>query len=238
MAIVLKKLLPHGLGDRRKSYTNHVTIGLVLALMLGCSTDSPRNQQLRIGTNIGLGYDSLYLADQLNYFNGEDIRLIEFSSTSQVMRAYRNGQIDGAALTLSESSLLLNQGYQPRVVLLMDHPSETVNVRADWSQTSTISVKPINSHGFLHGNLFPTLDPIKKALEPMGSASLFERAEPSTEKLKVLVIRQKFLLANENTVNLLVHGWRRAANYITEHAVNFSKAEQLNIGVEKKELNF
>ena len=86
--------------------------------LYSCADESPA--PLRIGTNIWLGYEPLYLAREKNYFNSDEVRLVEFSSASQVIQAYRNELIDAAALTLDEALLLLQSGEQFTIVLVMD----------------------------------------------------------------------------------------------------------------------
>ena len=94
-------------------------LGILLVLVLiGCAEEPA--QPLRIGTNIWPGYEPLYLARSLGYFSDQDVRLVEYSSSSQVLRAYRNGAIDAAALTLDEVLMLAEEGFEPRVVLIMD----------------------------------------------------------------------------------------------------------------------
>jgi NitT/TauT family transport system substrate-binding protein len=66
------------------------------------------------------GYEPIFLARELGYFHDSEIRLVEYGSASQVMRAFRNGAIDGAALTLDEALLLAHDGQQPRVVAVLD----------------------------------------------------------------------------------------------------------------------
>lgn len=94
--------------------------GVISVFTLSCTQQIGGDPQLRIGTNIWPGYEPLYLARELGYLKDQEIRLVEFSSTSQVLRAYRNGVIDAAAMTLDEAILLLSQGYNPRILLVMD----------------------------------------------------------------------------------------------------------------------
>lgn len=75
---------------------------------------------LKVGTNIWPGYEPLYLARDLGYFENSPIRLVEYSSATQVIRAYRNNVIQVAALTMDEVLLLLENGLDPRVILVMD----------------------------------------------------------------------------------------------------------------------
>jgi NitT/TauT family transport system substrate-binding protein len=97
-------------------------LSLALALWLGaCSQESADPAAwLRIGTNVWPGYEPLYLARDLGYLDNSPVKLVEYPSASEVIRAFRNGAIEAAALTLDEVLLLEQSGLQPRVVLVMD----------------------------------------------------------------------------------------------------------------------
>ena len=118
-------------------------VGLLSTISVSCSYQP--NQQLRIGTNSWPGYEPLYLARSLDYFQDHDIRLVELSSASQVMRAFRNGLIDAAALSLDETILLLSQGYQPRIVLVLDisDGADAIVSRPELDNISELSGKKI-----------------------------------------------------------------------------------------------
>jgi NitT/TauT family transport system substrate-binding protein len=87
-------------------------------LLASCS-DKP-DPVLRLGTNIWPGYEPLYLARHRDILKNEKVHLVEFSSASQVLQAYRNNLIDAAALTLDEALLLLDSGEKLKIVLVMD----------------------------------------------------------------------------------------------------------------------
>jgi len=86
--------------------------------LLACS--KPDTSTLRLGTNVWPGYEPLYLAQNMGLTEPGNIRLIEFSSASQTMQAFRNNIIDGAALTLDEVFLLLASGERLTLLLVMD----------------------------------------------------------------------------------------------------------------------
>lgn len=95
-----------------------LVIGMLALIMAGCTPQPP--PPLRVGTNIWPGYGPLYLARDLGYFEGGPVRLVEYASTTEVIRAFRNHAIEAAAVTLDEALLLVDSGQQPRVVLVMD----------------------------------------------------------------------------------------------------------------------
>lgn len=92
---------------------------IALSLFLpACSNE--QHEILRVGTNIWSGYEPLYMARDTKILDQNKVRLVEYSSASQVLQAFRNGLIDGAALTLDEAMLLLQTNDNPKVVLVLD----------------------------------------------------------------------------------------------------------------------
>lgn len=86
--------------------------------LVGCGGDPVA--PLRVGTLVWPGYEPLYLARELGYLDSKSVRLVEYPSSSEVTRAFRNQAIEAAALTFDEVLLLAQDGFQPRVVLVMD----------------------------------------------------------------------------------------------------------------------
>ena len=90
---------------------------LLLALY-GCAREP--QPALRIGTNVWIGSEPLYLARELDRFDPATVQLVEYPSASEVLRAYRNQAIDGMVISLDELFGLAADGFQPRVVLVVD----------------------------------------------------------------------------------------------------------------------
>ncbi len=97
-----------------------IVIVLVVIALVPLSCNQQSQDILRIGTNVWPGYEPLYLARELKYFKDVPIQLVEFTSATEVLRAYRNGVIELAALTLDEVLLLSQNGFNPKVILVMD----------------------------------------------------------------------------------------------------------------------
>jgi NitT/TauT family transport system substrate-binding protein len=92
-----------------------------LALLLvvsGCMREP--EPALRIGTNVWIGSEPLYLARELGRLDPAAVQLVEYSSASEVLRAFRNQAIDGMVISLDELFGLAADGYQPRIVLVVD----------------------------------------------------------------------------------------------------------------------
>ncbi len=75
---------------------------------------------LRIGTNVWIGSEPLYLARELGRLDSTAVQLVEYPSASEVLRAFRNQAIDGMVISLDELFGLAADGFQPRIVLIVD----------------------------------------------------------------------------------------------------------------------
>jgi len=103
---------------------------LLLVFFAGC-TPAPQ-PVVRIGSNIWPGYEPLYLARSLGWLKGSNVRLNEYNSSTDVMRALRDGSIEAGTLTLDEVLTLADDGVHLRIVLLMDvsHGADAVIARS------------------------------------------------------------------------------------------------------------
>jgi len=90
---------------------------LPFLLMTQCSDTG---NVLRIGTNVWPGYEPLYVAQSEGRWDKNRIKLVEYPSSSEVMRAFRNKAIEGASLTLDEVLMLKQDNISVKVVLIHD----------------------------------------------------------------------------------------------------------------------
>lgn len=106
-----------------KKVINNFIISLFLGALLtstlvGCIQKLP--DPLRVGYIVWPGYESLYLARDLGYYKDTPIRLVDYPSNSEVIRAFRNNNLQAAALTLYEALLVAETEPSARVVLILD----------------------------------------------------------------------------------------------------------------------
>jgi NitT/TauT family transport system substrate-binding protein len=92
---------------------------LVLALSLTACVRDPESA-LRIGPNVWIGSEPLYLARELGHLDPKAVQLVEYPSASEVLRAFRNQAIDGMVISLDELFGLAVDGLQPRIILVID----------------------------------------------------------------------------------------------------------------------
>jgi len=90
---------------------------LITLFILSCEDE---NQILKIGTNVWPGYEPIYISREKEFLDKKVIKLIEFGSASQVIRAYRRNLINGAGLTLDEVIFLKSIGFEPKIILIAD----------------------------------------------------------------------------------------------------------------------
>ncbi|HEY0338773.1 MAG TPA: hypothetical protein VGC70_15620, partial [Burkholderiales bacterium] len=74
-------------------------IALLISLM-GCMREP--ESAVRIGTNVWIGSEPLYLARELGRLDPTVVQLVEYPSASEVLRAFRNQAIDGMVISLDE----------------------------------------------------------------------------------------------------------------------------------------
>lgn len=101
-----------------RSRLPHLLLPLLLLGLQACT--EPQAPPIRLGTNLWPGYEPLYLAQQLRLVDPAEVRLIEYPSASDVIRAFRNRSLDAAALTLDEALLLQQDGIPVSVILVTD----------------------------------------------------------------------------------------------------------------------
>lgn len=113
--------------DPHKSKTrmNYLVSCLLLLAFIGGAlafTVCSQRQEplLRVASGLWIGYEPLYLARSLGYYEDKNIRLVEMPSASQASAALRNGMIEAACLTLDEAISLMQDGVDLRVVLVID----------------------------------------------------------------------------------------------------------------------
>lgn len=114
--------------------------GLVL-LMVGWVGCAPAPQTpLVVGTVPWVGTEPFYLARELELFPAP-VHLVEYLSSEQEIRAFQNGVLDAAAVTLDEVMNLDRVGQQARVVLVLDASNGADCLMAQPSVTSLAALR-------------------------------------------------------------------------------------------------
>ena len=83
---------------RMRKYLCALACIAVVLPLLGCAREP--ESALRIGTNVWIGSEPLYLARELGRLDPATVQLVEYPSASEVLRAFRNQAIDGMVISL------------------------------------------------------------------------------------------------------------------------------------------
>lgn len=109
----------------RKTKLNIISILFFFSLFASLFTACVQTPQdiLRVGFSVWPGYESLFLSRDLGYYNKNSIKLIDYPSNSEIIRAFRNGDLDVATLTIYEALLLSETDPTVRIALILDSSS-------------------------------------------------------------------------------------------------------------------
>jgi NitT/TauT family transport system substrate-binding protein len=96
----------------------YLSLGILAIAVTGCpqTPSSP----LRIGTNLWPGYETLHLAKNLGYYDQQNIKLVDYPSGTEEVRAYRNGEIEGAGLSIDQALVLAATQGDVKIIAVMD----------------------------------------------------------------------------------------------------------------------
>lgn len=128
---------------RMKRYWCVLACVALLLPLVGCVREP--ESALRIGTNVWIGSEPLYLARELGHLKPEVVQLVEYPSASEVLRAFRNQAIDGMVISLDELFGLAVDGMQPRIILVVDvsHGADAVVGRTGMRTMKDLKGKPV-----------------------------------------------------------------------------------------------
>ncbi len=100
------------------AFKKSIIIFILATALIGCSEED--TAAMRVGTNVWPGYEPAYLAEELGHYKDSNIKLSQFQSASESIRAFRNGAVDVVALTLDEALLLIQDGLYIKIFLVTD----------------------------------------------------------------------------------------------------------------------
>jgi NitT/TauT family transport system substrate-binding protein len=96
---------------------------------------------LRIGTITWPGYANFYLARELDYYKPGSVLLTNYSSNDSMAKAFRNGEVDAIAITMSDALPLAEVVPDLRLVLVIDSSDGADVIMGQPSLTSLGNLK-------------------------------------------------------------------------------------------------
>ncbi len=100
-------------------YFSFFMLMILMAIAISNCTRAPITP-LRIGSNLWVGYETLYLARDLGYYNDSGIKLVDYPSATEEVRAYRNQEIEGAGLSIDQVLVLATSQQNIKIIAIMD----------------------------------------------------------------------------------------------------------------------
>lgn len=105
----------------RRQYLKILALGAgsitLPSCLIACGQKEPL---LRIASNVWPGYELIYMAKGLGYFDADTIRLVEVPSATVCIQSLAAGTIEGAMLTLDEVLTARAEGIDLRVIAVLD----------------------------------------------------------------------------------------------------------------------
>ena len=92
---------------------------LVLAIPLSGCTPKPQ-EKLRISAVLWPGYEPLFIAQKLGYFDEHPIQVVDYLSNTDAMQAFRNQKLEAGAFTFDEALSLISEGEDIQIILILD----------------------------------------------------------------------------------------------------------------------
>jgi NitT/TauT family transport system substrate-binding protein len=103
---------------KRRSFLTLSSAACLSAALPGCLRPNPL--PLQVATTLWIGQEPLYLAEKLGYYGDAPIQRLDYPSYLETMRDYRNGEVEVAVVSLSESIELLQTNPDTRIFLVLD----------------------------------------------------------------------------------------------------------------------
>ena len=102
----------------QNKFINIAAVVLLVLILGNCAQE--QSSPLSIGVSVWPGFECLYLARDLGYYKNTSIRLVDYRANSELIRAFRNGDLEAAAMTIPEAFSLATAESNLQFVLAMD----------------------------------------------------------------------------------------------------------------------
>jgi len=97
-----------------------IRIALLVCCLCIAGCSQRQSPVLRVGGSMWPGFEPFFVARDLHFWREDQIKLLEYTSTPELTRAFRNGTIDGVLVTLDEALLLAEDRQDIRILLVVD----------------------------------------------------------------------------------------------------------------------
>jgi len=186
-----------------------LTVPIAIALT-NCTPET--NIPLRIGSNLWTGYETLYLARDLGYYNDKPIRLVDYPSGTEEVRAYRNKEIEGAGLSIDQALVLAATQENIRIIAIMDvsNGGDVILGKPEFTDMKALKGKRVGVESTALGAFF-----ITRALEKNDMTA--KDIQIVWEIVDTLAVSQEAIANSPDAIQALVDGRFRALDYFEKN---------------------
>jgi NitT/TauT family transport system substrate-binding protein len=233
----------------KKSFTLGIaTVTLCIAILASCTKAEP---PLRVGTNVWPGFETLYLARSLGYYDRTPIRLVDYPSGTEEVRAYRNGEIEVAGLSMDETLALAATNPDVKIVVVMDFSNggDVILGKPELQNLQGLKGRPVgmspqdikivslgvseHERAFKTGKVdaVVTFGAARTKLLAAGAKLLFDSSQIPGEIVDVLIVREEVINQQSKALQALVDGRFRALDYLSKNPQDAASRMALRTGV-------
>ena len=153
-----------------------------------------RQSELKVGTNVWLGYEPGYIAESEGLYASTRVSMRQFSSATEVMQAFRNKLIDVAALTMDEALQLAQYDDDVAIILVPDisDGADVIMARPEIQSVSDLAGKRVAVEGTALGAFV-----IARAMEKHG-------VDPETVDVVAFTVDESLLAYDNNQIDAVV----------------------------------
>jgi NitT/TauT family transport system substrate-binding protein len=169
-----------------------VSLSLVILFLGGCSPSD--DSELKVGTNIWIGYEPGYIAASEQLYGPSRVSMRQFTSATEVMRAFRNKLIDVAALTLDEALQLAQHNAEVKIILVADisDGADVIMARPEIKSVSDLVGKRVAVEGTALGAFV-----ISRALEK-------HQVDPNTVNVVSFTVDESLIAYDNHEIDAVV----------------------------------
>lgn len=180
--------------SRTKLFRGLFSIVFLTATILLAACTQESQQKLFVGTNIWPGYEPGYIAESQGLYKTGQIQMRQFSSATEVLRAFQNSSIHVAALTLDEALQLAQNDPEVVVFLVADisDGADVIMAKPSISNVSELKGKTIAAEGTALGAFV-----ISRALQ-------IANVDPQSVTIESITVDESLVAYEKNRIDAVV----------------------------------
>ena len=215
----------------------------ILSSLIACNPQTEK--PLRVGTVPWAGYELLYLARDLHYYNNAQIQLKELASSTEVMHAFRQGQLDMVATTLDGALRMAETQSDIKIILIFNISNGADKLMVEPTITSLkalkgkrVGVEQSGVGAYMMSQVLQLAGLDRKDITIIPTTVNQHSSLLTNQLVDVLVTRDSALTLQKKSIQQLLEGYWQARDYMAKNPQDafIRIAPRLDISTEELEL--